>query len=175
METVRVCSLEPQDVYGALRSSPVGLSPDEVAFRRAEAGPNSLPPAKPRSVLKELAAQFANMFAVVLMVASGLTFLIYVLSAPRVVANLELAIGILGVVLLNAMIGFVQEHAAERTAQALQAMVPALARVLRDGELTEIPAAELVPGDVVVLDAGTRSRPIAASSKCASSPWRWRL
>ena len=154
METVRVCSLEPQDVYGALRSSPVGLSPDEVAFRRAEAGPNSLPPAKPRSVLKELAAQFANMFAVVLMVASGLTFLIYVLSAPRVVANLELAIGILGVVLLNAMIGFVQEHAAERTAQALQAMVPALARVLRDGELTEIPAAELVPGDVVVLDAG---------------------
>jgi len=105
-------------------------------------------------VLKELAAQFANMFAVVLMAASGLTFLIYVLSTPRVLANLELAIGILAVVLLNAMIGFVQEHAAERTAQALQAMVPALARVLRDGELTEIPAAELVPGDVVVLDAG---------------------
>ncbi len=130
MWTVRVCSLEPQDVYGALRSFPVGLSADEVALRRAEAGPNSLPPAKPRSVLKELAAQFANMFAVVLMVASGLTFLIYVLSPPRVVANLELAIGILGVVLLNAMIGFVQEHAAERTAQALQAMVPAAASVM---------------------------------------------
>jgi magnesium-transporting ATPase (P-type) len=105
-------------------------------------------------VLEELAAQFTNMFAVVLMVASGLTFIIYAVSRPVNTANLELAIGILGVVLLNAGIGFVQEHAAEQTAQALQAMVPALARVLRDGELTEIPAVELVPGDVVVLDAG---------------------
>jgi len=124
MKTVRVSSLEPQDVYGALRSSRRGLSADEVALRRAEVGPNSLPPTKPRSVLKELAAQFANMFAVVLMAASGLTFLIYVLSTPRVLANLELAIGILAVVLLNAMIGFVQEHAAERTAQALCASSP---------------------------------------------------
>jgi len=94
------------------------------------------------------------MFAVVLMVASGLTFVIYIASTPRDTANLELAIGILGVVLLNAVIGFVQEHAAERTAQTLQAMVPVLARVLREGELTEVAAADLVPGDVVVLDAG---------------------
>jgi Ca2+-transporting ATPase len=105
-------------------------------------------------VLEELGAQFTNMFAVVLMVASALTFLIYFLTTPLNTANLELAIGILGVVLLNAVIGFIQEHAAERTAQALQAMVPALARVLRDGELTEVPAVELVPGDVAVLDAG---------------------
>ncbi|HLN04645.1 MAG TPA: cation-transporting P-type ATPase, partial [Acidimicrobiales bacterium] len=151
---MRVCSLEPQEVFETLRSSPRGLSTDEVARRRAEVGPNSLPPAPTRSVLEELAAQFANMFAVVLMVASGLTFLIYLLTTLRDTKNLELAIGILGVVLLNAVIGFVQEHAAERTAQALQAMVPALARVLRDGELAEVPAVELVPGDVVVLDAG---------------------
>jgi P-type Ca2+ transporter type 2C len=79
------------------------------------------------------------MFAVVLLVAAGLTFLIYFLSVPRDTQNLILAFGILGVVVLNALIGFVQEHAAERTAEALQAMVPRRARVLRGGQLAEIP------------------------------------
>jgi len=102
----------------------------------------------------ELAAQLANMFAVVLMAAAALTFLIYFLSTPRDPANLVLAFGILGVVVLNALIGFVQEHAAERTAEALQAIVPHAARVLRGGELAEIPAEDLVPGDVMVLEAG---------------------
>jgi P-type Ca2+ transporter type 2C len=105
-------------------------------------------------VLAEFGAQFANMFAVVLIVAAGITFVAYALSAPRDSAALVLAIGILGVVLLNAVIGFAQEHAAERTAEALQALVPATARVIRDGELAEIPAVDLVPGDLVMLDAG---------------------
>lgn len=73
------------------------------------------------------------------------------------------------------MIGFVQEHAAERTAQALQAMVPALARVLRDGELTEIPAAELVPGDVVVLDAGDAVSADCRLVEVRELAVRWRL
>ena len=79
-------------------------------------------------------------------------------ATPRGSANLVLAIGILGVVLLNAVIGFAQEHAAERTAEALQALVPATARVIRDGELTEIPAVDLVPGDLVMLEPGMPSR-----------------
>jgi Ca2+-transporting ATPase len=54
------------------------------------------------------------------MVAAGITFLAYALSTPRDPADLELAIGILGVVLLHAVIGFAQQHAAERTAEALQ-------------------------------------------------------
>ncbi|MFD1663099.1 HAD-IC family P-type ATPase [Streptomyces caeni] len=61
---------------------------------------------------------------------------------------------ILGVVVLNAAIGFTQEYSAERTAESLQAMVPYTCRVLRGGQRRELPAAELVPGDVVVLDAG---------------------
>jgi Ca2+-transporting ATPase len=149
-----VPSLEPRQVLAKLKSSPQGLSADEVTARRAEVGANQLPPPHRRAVLAEFGSQFANMFAVVLMVASGITFLAYALSAPKDAADLELAIGILGVVLLNAAIGFAQEHAAERTAEALQAMVPAAARVIRDGELTEIAAVDLVPGDLVVLDAG---------------------
>jgi magnesium-transporting ATPase (P-type) len=152
--TTAVPSLEPQQVLAALGSSNRGLSADEAAARRAETGANQLPAARRRSVLAEFGTQFANMFAVVLMVAAGITFGAYALSTPRDSASLVLAIGILGVVLLNAVIGFAQEHAAERTAEALQALVPATARVIRDGELTEVPAVDLVPGDLVMLDAG---------------------
>jgi P-type Ca2+ transporter type 2C len=74
-------------------------------------GANRLPAAGRRAVLAEFGSQFANMFTVVLMVAAGITFLAYALSNPRDAADLELAIGILGVVLLNAVIGFAQEHA----------------------------------------------------------------
>ena len=149
-----VAALAPELVYDALDSSPRGLSPKEAARRLAEHGPNRLPPAPRRSIASELLAQITNMFAVLLLVAAGLTFLTYLLSTPRDTRNLELAFGILGVVVLNAFIGFGQEHAAERTAEALQAMVPATARVLRGGDLDEIEAAELVPGDLVVLNAG---------------------
>ncbi len=149
-----VPGLEPDQVFTALRSSPDGLTGAEADSRRAQAGPNTLPAARRRSLFAEFWPQFSNMFAVVLIVAAAITFLAYLLTKPTNVASLELAIGILGVVLLNACIGFAQEHAAERTAEALQAMVPATARVIRDGERTEIAAADLVPGDVVVFDAG---------------------
>ena len=152
--TTAVPLLERQEVLAALGSSNRGLSAGEAAARRAETGANQLPAARRRSVLAEFGSQFANMFAVVLMVAAGITFGAYALSTPRDSASLVLAIGILGVVLLNAVIGFAQEHAAERTAEALQALVPATARVIRDGELTEVPAVDLVPGDLVMLDAG---------------------
>src|SRR5215467_8237384 len=135
LSMVAVPSLERQQVLAGLGSSARGLSADEAAARRAEIGANQLPAARRRPVLAEFAAQFANMFAVVLMVAAGITFLAYALSTPRDSANLVLAIGILGVVLLNAVIGFAQEHAAERTAEALHALVPATARVIRDAEL----------------------------------------
>jgi P-type Ca2+ transporter type 2C len=149
-----VPTLEPSEVLAELKSSPRGLPSDEAAARRSAHGANVLPAARRRSLAAEFGRQFANMFAVVLIVAAAITFLAYAVSTPRDVSNLYLAIGILGVVVLNACIGFAQEHAAERTAEALQAMVPATARVIRDGELTETPATDLVPGDLVVLDAG---------------------
>lgn len=146
--------LDISEALAALGSSRRGLEESEAARRRAEVGPNTLPSLHRRSVAAELAAQLTNMFAIVLIVAAALTLLTYLLTTPRNPANLELTFGILGVVVLNALIGFIQEHSAERTAEALQAMVPRTARVLRAGELTEVGADELVPGDVVVLDAG---------------------
>jgi hypothetical protein len=93
------------------------------------------------------------MFAVVLLAAAAITFLACLLQRPREVGTAQLAVAILGVVALNAVIGFAQEYSAERTVQALQAMVPRTCRVLREGERREAPVADLVPGDVVVLEA----------------------
>jgi Ca2+-transporting ATPase len=147
-------SLGAQEALAALGSSRRGLGAEEIPARRAASGRNVLPPPRRQPVLAEVVAQFTNMFAVILVVAAGLTFLTYLLSTPRDPANLELTFGILGVVALNALIGFTQEHAAERTAEALQSMLPHTTRALRAGQLTELGVDELVPGDLVVLEAG---------------------
>lgn len=146
--------LAPAAVVAAAGSSPRGLSSAEAAARLAERGRNELPSLRGRSVALRFLEQFTDLFAVVLLVAAGLTLLAYLLGDPPDVGNLQLAIAILLVVLLNATIGFGQEYMAERTAEALRAMVPHRTRVVRDGERVEVPAAELVVGDVVVLEAG---------------------
>ncbi len=142
------------DVYRALGSSPRGLTSEEAAARLARDGPNELPRSRGRPIIFRFFAQFTDLFAVVLMVASGVTFLAYAIQVPHDVGNLQLAIAILAVVLLNAVIGFFQEYSAEKTAEALQALVPRVCRVVREGDRIEVPAAGLVSGDVVVLEAG---------------------
>ncbi|HEX5566204.1 MAG TPA: cation-transporting P-type ATPase, partial [Streptomyces sp.] len=144
----------PEEVYAALRTSPRGLTGTEAAARRERHGPNELPRAARRRSWRLLAAQFTDLFAIVLLVASAITFLAHALQEPPQESTLQLAVAILGVVALNAAIGFAQEYSAERTAQTLQAMVPHTSRVLRDGQRCELPARDLVPGDVVVLEAG---------------------
>jgi calcium-translocating P-type ATPase len=149
-----VRALPAADVYAALDSSPRGLSGVEAAARHARLGANELPPPGRRRLWRRFAGQFTDLFAVVLEVASAITFLAYLLGRPRDTGNLQLAVAILGVVVLNAVIGFAQEYSAERTAEALRAMVPRACRVLRDGERSDVDSRELVPGDVVVLEAG---------------------
>lgn len=149
-----ISSLPVREVFGALGSSPRGLTPTEAAARQARYGPNELPGVSRGHVWRRLVSQFTDLFAVVLLVSSAITFLAYTLEQPRDPATLQLALAILGVVLLNAGIGFAQEYSAERTAETLQAMVPHACRVLRGGEPRDLPARDLVPGDVVLLEAG---------------------
>ncbi|HEX6470219.1 MAG TPA: cation-transporting P-type ATPase [Streptosporangiaceae bacterium] len=149
-----VQTLPPGAALDRLGSSGRGLSGAAAAARLAADGPNALPPARRRSAARRFLAQFTDLFAVVLLVAAGITALAYVLGQPRDKGNLQLAVAILAVVLVNAAIGFGQEYMAERTAEALQAMVPHRARVMRDGARQEIPATDLVVGDLVVLEAG---------------------
>ncbi|MGY4742256.1 cation-translocating P-type ATPase [Streptomyces sp. ATMOS53] len=149
-----VRQLAAADVFSALDTSRRGLAPAQAGERLERYGTNEFPRARRRPLWRELGAQFTDLFAVVLLVASAITFLAYALQEPREAGTLQLAVAILGVVVLNAAIGFAQEYSAERTAQALAAMVPHACRVLRGGERLEVPVRDLVPGDVVVLEAG---------------------
>lgn len=149
-----VQALGRAEVFADAGSSPRGLSSTEAVTRLAEQGRNELPHPRGRSLARRFLAQFTDLFAVVLIVAAGLTSLAYLLGEPRDAGNLQLTIAIVAVVLLNATIGFGQEYMAERTAEALRAMVPHRVRVVRDGEHVEVPATELVSGDVVLLEAG---------------------
>jgi P-type Ca2+ transporter type 2C len=122
-----------------------GLSTTEVEGRLAEHGPNELEeePRRPRWLM--FLGQFANTMIVVLLIAAAITVAI---------GDLKDAIVITAIVVLNAVIGFVQEFRAEQAMAALRSMAAPAARVVRDRTERTIPAAEVVPGDILVLEAG---------------------
>jgi magnesium-transporting ATPase (P-type) len=129
----------------ALRSTPQGLDAAEAARRLAEHGPNRLPEVAPPGVLQRLLRQFDNLLLYVLMAAALVTALMGHWVDTAVIA---------AVVVLNAVIGFVQEGKAEKALQAIRHLLSPHAVVLRDGRQHDIDAAELVPGDVVLLASG---------------------
>jgi calcium-translocating P-type ATPase len=124
-----------------------GLSRSEVNELRAQFGANVLPASRPVPAWRQLLGQLTHFFAVLLWVAGGLA----------VVGGLpQLGIAIFGVVVLNGVFAFFQEHRAERAAERLRDLVPRRVVVVRDGERVDIDAGELVPGDLVLLAAGDR-------------------
>ena len=133
------------EVLEHLGTSSAGLSPDEVLRRRAEHGLNVLDEAPPRSMLALFLAQFADFMILVLLAAAVVSGLIGDLTDTLV---------IVAIVLLNAAIGFGQEFRAAKAMQALKAMAAPSAMVVRAGTAASVPAAELVPGDAVLLEAG---------------------
>jgi Mg2+-importing ATPase len=127
------------------RQPPAGLTAAEAARRLAADGPNVVPGGGPRHGLRLLGAQIGTPLVLVLIVAATLSWIV----GERTEASV-----ILLVVALNALLGFVQEHRAERALRALQALVTHTARVRREGAVREIPAADLVRGDLVELQVG---------------------
>lgn len=124
-----------------------GLSAREVASRQALHGPNKLPEPPRRSGLKRLLSQFHNVLIYVLMVAAVVTALLgHTVDSGVIVA----------VVLINALVGFLQEGKAEKAIDAVRNMLSQQAMVLRDGHRQQIPAEELVPGDIVFIQSGDR-------------------
>jgi Ca2+-transporting ATPase len=130
-----------------LASGPDGLSADEAQARLATYGPNELAAAEGVSAWGILASQFKNVLIVILLVAT-------LLSA--VLGHGTEAVAIAAIVLLAVLLGFVQEYRAERATDALRRMAAPTATVLRGGEECEVPARQLVPGDVILLHAGDR-------------------
>jgi len=124
-----------------------GLTSQEAERRRIELGPNELPEAPPPSVVTLFLSQFTSIIVWVLIGAAVISGLLEDwLDAAAIVA----------IVFLNGLFGFVQEFRAERSLAGLRNMSVAMARVVREGVLRSIPARELVPGDVILLEAGDR-------------------
>ncbi|NBJ13112.1 cation-transporting P-type ATPase [Microvirga arsenatis] len=131
----------------AFDTSPEGLDTAEVLRRLALHGYNRMPEGEGRSALSRFLAQFNNVLIHVLLAAAAVTALL---------GHWVDAAVILLVVLVNAVIGFIQEGRAERALEAISAMISAQASVMRDGKRHTIKAEELVPGDIVLLEAGDR-------------------
>ncbi len=123
-----------------------GLSGEDAKRRFADAGPNELEEKGRRGFLSLLAEQFNNFLIIVLIAAATVSFL---------VGEPVDAIAILVIVVLNAVMGVVQESKAERALEALKQMSAPEAQVLRDGEMQTVPVKRVVPGDVVLLEAGS--------------------
>lgn len=138
-------SIETDEALQRLGSSATGLTTADAQQRLAEHGPNTIPGKRRRSLTVMLLRQFADFMIVVLLVAALIS---------GIIGEPQDTIAILVIVLLNAIIGAVQEFRAERAVAALRQMAAPEAQVLRDGQLVTLVASELVPGDVVLLEAG---------------------
>ena len=141
-------SLATEQVANELCSDPAqGLTDAEAAVRLAERGPNRLAEKPPRAAWRKFLDQFRNFLVIVLIGAAVLA---------GTVGDLKDAIVIAIVVLLNATLGFIQEHRAEAALAALKNMLAPVARVRRGVRPTLLPAEQLVPGDLLLLEAGDR-------------------
>ncbi len=134
-------------VLAQLASTPAGLAATEAAARLAADGPNRLPEPPQPSLVVRFLRQFRNLLIYVLLAASVVTALLGEWIDTSV---------ILGVVVINAIIGFVQEGRAEQALAAIRGMLAPQASVLRDGAVRRVAAETLVVGDVVLLEAGDR-------------------
>jgi magnesium-transporting ATPase (P-type) len=124
-----------------------GLDTGEAATRLQKYGPNRLPEGKKRGPFMRFFSQFNNVLVYVLL---GAGFI-------KLMLNLWVDAGIIfGVVILNALLGFIQEGKAEKALDSIRNMLSAEARTLRGGETRMIPAEQLVPGDVVLLESGDK-------------------
>jgi magnesium-transporting ATPase (P-type) len=138
-------ALTREQVFETLGSDEHGLSIDEATKRLQEYGPNEIREIHGRPLIFKLLENFYHLMAIMLWVGGALAF---VAGMP------ELGWAVFAVIFINAIFSFWQEFRAEKATEALKKMIPAKARVVRGGQTCEIPACELVPGDLLVLEEG---------------------
>ena len=140
-------ALPIDQVLTVLGSGKQGLTQSEAAARLERFGPNALPHGKPPGIARVFLRQFLSPLIYVLLAAAAVSL---------VLGDWTDSAFILAVLVVNALIGTIQEYGAEQSAEALRAMVVARARAIRDGDDVELDAAELVPGDLVLLETGAK-------------------
>ncbi len=140
-------AMEADEALTNLDSRRAGLDQEEARQRKTRFGPNSLPPPPPPNPLFRLLAQFNSAL---------IYFLLAAAAAALMLGHMVDAAVVLFVVLINALVGFVQEGKAEQALGAIRDLIAPHATVLRDGARQTVAASDVVPGDVVLLEAGDR-------------------
>ena len=140
-------TIEPEILFNQLGSSIHGLSHSDAAKRQLRYGKNTLPQASPPSGIHVFLTQFKSPLIYVLLAAAILSFLIQEWSDAGFIC---------AVLLINAIIGTLQEYSAQQAASALNKLVTTRCRVQREGDTDEINAEDLVPGDIILLESGDR-------------------
>lgn len=140
-------SMKKEEVLQTLQSSEQGLSVVEVKRRLDEYGPNVLREEKKRRLLQLFLDQIKDAFVILLLVASVMSYII---------GEMADAIMIVLIVVIVVVIGFVQEYRSEKALEALKKLTAPTARLMRDGATLTVPSSEVVPGDIILLEAGDR-------------------
>lgn len=137
--------LSAETVAQLLESPPQGLSHAEAQRRLARIGPNVLEDTKRRTALRILLGQFGDLMVAILLVSAVIS---------GVLGDLTDALIIIAIVVLTAVVGFIQEYRAERAMEVLKSMAGGEVKVIREGTVVSLPHSQLVPGDRVRLEAG---------------------
>lgn len=133
------------EITKKLKTSPSGIDSTTATQRLSEYGENKIAEKKKKTLLQKLLNQFTDFMILILIAAAIIS---------GILGDMTDAIIILAIVIINAAVGFIQEYRAEKAMEALKKMAASHARILRDGKNIEIPATDIVPGDVVRLEAG---------------------
>ena len=147
----REYTLSAQQVLEAQQTTAEGLRTEEAARRREKYGPNKLKEAEKPTLIQRFIAQLKDPMLIILMAAAAVSALTGMLAGESEWAEVII---ILAVVLLNAILGVIQESKAEAAIEALQTMTAATCKVMREGKMVILHSDELVPGDIVLLEAG---------------------
>lgn len=147
----KIYTQSTNEVLNSLGVDAHGLTADQAQKRLEQYGPNKLKEAEKPSLIQRFLAQLKDPMLIILLIAAGVSALTGMLAGESEWAEVII---ILAVVLLNAILGVIQESKAEAAIEALQTMTAATCKVLRDGKMTVLHSDELVPGDVVMLEAG---------------------
>jgi len=149
---MKIHQFTADEALASLKTSHDGLSQAEVEYRLDEYGPNRVEEVRGESLIFRFIKEFIHFFALILWLAAGLAFFAESQLPGGGMATLGYAI--LGVILINGLFSFWQQYRAERALSALQKLLPYYVKVLREGKAGLILAADLVPGDAILLQEG---------------------
>ncbi|NOY39956.1 MAG: cation-transporting P-type ATPase, partial [Nitrospirae bacterium] len=151
---MKINGLAREEVLHTLVTSEEGLTEEEAKKRFEEFGPNEIREVKRTPLLVRFLRQFTHFLAILLWIGAGLAFLSEYLHPGE--GMLTLGLAIVGVIVVNAVFTFIQEYRAEKSIEALKQLLPFYVKVIREGREKEIPARDVVVGDLIILSEGDR-------------------